>query len=124
MFARLDFARLGRPHCKTRLAPRWLGSSAMYDDASTALTMFPYQSAHNSVGRVHSMNVKFRAMANSNRLHRVAQPNVAANGGIQHPSCANAECALRDIQKQSVRQVMQLIENTAAAARSRDLHWL
>ena len=51
-------------------------------------------------------------MANSNRLHRMAQPNVAANGGIRHPSYVNAECARRDVQKQSMLQVIPLIENT------------
>ena len=95
IFARLDFARLWRSHCKTRLIHRWLGSSAMYEASRQHRRKY-------CVGRVHSMNVKFRAMANSNRLHRVAQPDVAANGGIQHPSYANAECARRDVQKQSM----------------------
>ena len=58
------------------------------------------------------MNVELGATANSNQLCRVAQPNVAANGGIQHPSCTNALCALRDVQKQGMLQAIPLFENT------------
>ena len=49
----------------------------------------------------HSMFVKLSAMANSNHLHRVAQPNLAVNGGIQHPSCANMQmlCAQRTMSR-------------------------
>ena len=74
----------------------------------------PYPSVHDSVGRVHSMNVKCCAMANSTRLYRVAQPNVEANCGIQHPSCANAVRALRDLQKQNMLQVIPLLQTLQA----------